>query len=89
MSIRNDILSRMAYLPRSTQRIGRMVVREPGAIVRLRVAEVADLCDTDESTVIRFCRAVGFNGYGDLREALQQEADELQQHGNAHIPQFS
>ncbi len=88
MSIRNDIMSRMAFLPRSTQRIGRMVVREPGAVVELRVAELASLCDTDEASVLRFCRAVGFGGYGELREALQHEADELQHH-NETLPQVS
>lgn len=73
MSIRSDILSRMAYLPRSAQRVGRMVVTEPATVVRLRIAELAYLCDTDEAAVVRFCHSVGFAGYGDLREALYGE----------------
>lgn len=73
MSIRSDIMSRMAYLPRSAQRVGRVVVREPATVVSLRIAELAYACDTDEATVVRFCHSVGFAGYGDLREALQHE----------------
>lgn len=73
MSIRSDIMSRMAYLPRSAQRVGRMVVTEPATVVHLRIAELAYLCDTDEAAVIRFCHSVGFAGYGDLREALYGE----------------
>lgn len=76
MSIRSDILSRMAYLPRSAQRIGRIVIRESADVVQMRVADLAYACDTDEAAVIRFCRSVGFDGYGDLREALSNELAE-------------
>lgn len=76
MSIRSDIMSRMAHLPRSAQRVGRVVVREPATVVSLRVAELAHLCDTDVSSVLRFCRSVGYPGYGDLREALEHELHE-------------
>lgn len=73
MSIRSDVMSRMAFLPRSAQRVGRMVVSEPATVARLRLRELAYVCDTDEGAVIRFCHSVGFAGYGDLREALYGE----------------
>lgn len=80
MSIRSDIMARLAFLPRSAQRVGRIVVTEPAAVVRLRVAELAHLCDTDEASVVRFCHSVGFDGYGDLREALYAELISEPQH---------
>jgi len=73
VSIRSDIMARLAFLPRSAQRVGRIVVTEPATVVHLRVAELARLCDTDEASVVRFCHSVGFDGYGDLREALYSE----------------
>lgn len=73
MSIRSDIMTRLAFLPRSAQRVGRVVLTEPTTVVRLRAAELAYLCDTDEASIVRFCRSVGFDGYGDLREALYAE----------------
>lgn len=66
-------MSRMAFLPRSAQRIGRIVLGDPATVIGLRVSELATLCDTDEAAVVRFCHSVGFAGYGDLREALEGE----------------
>lgn len=86
MPIRSDILSRMAFLPRSTQRIGRVVVREPAVVVKMRAAELAVLCDTDEAAVIRFCRSVGFPGYGDLLEALRSELAEHPHYDDEQAP---
>lgn len=86
MSIRSGILSRMAYLPRSAQRIGRIVVRESADVVQMRVADLAYACDTDEATVIRFCRSVGFDGYGDLREALENEIAEQRGRNESGVP---
>lgn len=86
MSIRSDILSRMAYLPRSAQRIGRVLVRDPAEVLGMRVAELAYLCDTDEASVIRFCRSVGFDGYGDLRAALEVELHQLTGHRESAVP---
>ncbi|MDO5498478.1 MAG: hypothetical protein Q4F67_02225 [Propionibacteriaceae bacterium] len=80
MSIRSDIMSRMAYLPRSAQRVGRTVVTESATVASLNIAELAYLCDTDEASVIRFCHSVGFAGYGDLREALQHELESAREH---------
>lgn len=86
MSIRSDIMGRLAFLPRSAQRVGRIVVSEPATVVDLRVAELAYLCDTDEASVVRFCHSVGFDGYGDLRQAL---AAELAEQPGRKVPQLN
>lgn len=73
MSIRTDIQARLSHLPRSAQRVGRVVAREPALVVDMRIAELAYRCETDAASVLRFCRSVGFAGYGELREALAAE----------------
>lgn len=78
MSIRTDIQSRLSYLPRSAQRVGRVVAQEPALVVDLRIAELAYHCETDAASVMRFCRSVGFPGYGELREALAAELEHVQ-----------
>lgn len=73
VSIRTDIQSRLSHLPTSAQRVGRIVAQEPALVVDMRIAELAYLCETDAEAVMRFCRSVGFPGYGELREALLAE----------------
>lgn len=42
------------------------------------ITELAQSCATSETTVIRFCRAIGFNGYPELRITLASEAGHAQ-----------
>jgi DNA-binding MurR/RpiR family transcriptional regulator len=52
------------------QRVARQVLADPYGTAMQAISELAALCDTSATTVIRFCRAVGLRGYPDLRIAL-------------------
>jgi len=56
------------------QRVARVVIDERATAARLTITELAERAQSSESTVIRFCRAMGFAGYSELRLTLAAEA---------------
>lgn len=55
------------------QRVAERVLADPRGVAALSISSLAHDCETSETTVIRFCRAVGFAGYPALRLALAAE----------------
>jgi DNA-binding MurR/RpiR family transcriptional regulator len=58
----------------SLRRVAEQVLADPARAATLTVTELAAACDTSETTVIRFCKALGLPGYPQLRLALAAEA---------------
>jgi DNA-binding MurR/RpiR family transcriptional regulator len=56
------------------QRVAAAVARDPAGTAAKTVSELSSQCRTSETTVIRFCRAIGFSGYPELRLALAAAA---------------
>jgi DNA-binding MurR/RpiR family transcriptional regulator len=56
------------------QRVAQVVLQDPAEAATLTITELADRAQTSETTVIRFCRALGFTGYPELRLTLATEA---------------
>lgn len=56
------------------QRVAEHILRDPAGAPGLTITELARACGTSETTVIRFCRAIGFDGYPGLRIALATDA---------------
>lgn len=61
-------------LPPAEQRVAELVLGDPAAVAGWTISELARRADTSETTVSRFCRALGFPGYPHLRLALATEA---------------
>lgn len=68
----------MPSLAPAEQRVARRVLDDPQAVAASTITELAGRCRTSETTVIRFCRAVGFNGYPALRLTLATELGRAQ-----------
>jgi DNA-binding MurR/RpiR family transcriptional regulator len=64
----------MPELAPAERRVAGAVVDDPGGVAARTISELAGLCGTSGTTVIRFCRAVGFGGYPELRLALAAAA---------------
>ncbi|NMO53282.1 MurR/RpiR family transcriptional regulator [Actinoplanes sp. TBRC 11911] len=60
------------------QRVARVIIDEAATAARLTISDLAERAKSSETTVIRFCRAMGFGGYSELRLTLAAEA------GRAH-----
>jgi len=56
------------------QRVAVVVADDPAGAAAKTVSELSAQCRTSETTVIRFCRAIGFAGYPELRLALAAAA---------------
>jgi DNA-binding MurR/RpiR family transcriptional regulator len=64
----------MPNLAPAEQRVADAVVRDPAGTAAKTISDLAAQCRTSGSTVIRFCRAMGFDGYPELRLALAAAA---------------
>ncbi len=59
-------------LKRSEQKVADFVLREASSIVRMNLATLAMQADVSQPTAIRFCRAVGCDGFPDLKICIAQ-----------------
>ncbi|WP_213456840.1 MurR/RpiR family transcriptional regulator [Rhizomonospora bruguierae] len=73
----DGILARVrARLPEFTgalQRVAEQVLTNPASAARATIVELAERSGTSPATVTRFCRALGFEGYADLRLGIAGE----------------
>jgi DNA-binding MurR/RpiR family transcriptional regulator len=90
------IQERFDNLTKSEKRIATFLLQKPEEAAFLSVSELAAQLDLSEATAVRFAQALGFNGYPELRDALQdsfrhqvthstrikERLSELRQHGN-------
>src|ERR1700733_5619478 len=56
------------------RRVAAAVVQDAAGVAAMTISELAEACRTSGTTVIRFCRAMGFPGYPELRLALAAAA---------------
>lgn len=64
------IRSLLPGLARAEQRVAQVVLSSPATVAHRSITEVADSAGTSETTVTRFCKAIGIGGYPELRLAL-------------------
>jgi DNA-binding MurR/RpiR family transcriptional regulator len=64
----------MPSLAPAEQRVARLAVSDPGRAARWTISEYAERARTSGTTIIRFCRAIGLDGYPALRIALAATA---------------
>jgi DNA-binding MurR/RpiR family transcriptional regulator len=66
-------------LSRAEQRVAQLIIDEAATAATLTISELARRAETSETTVVRFCRAIGFSGYPELRLRLATEAGRAQE----------
>ncbi len=62
MSTLTDIQSRLDSYPPSIRRVADAILATPQVVLELTITELAHACSTSETTVVRFCRTLGFSG---------------------------
>ncbi len=67
------VQSAMSALSPSEQRVGLCVLKHPRKVVQCTITGLAQECDVSESTVVRFCKSLGLDGYKEFRIAVAQE----------------
>lgn len=74
LSVLIRVRSALPNLRPAEQRVAQAVLDNPAAISESSITSVARQCQTSETTVLRFCRAIGLAGYPELRIALARAA---------------
>ncbi|MGE5572623.1 MAG: MurR/RpiR family transcriptional regulator [Bacteroidota bacterium] len=72
----------LASLPPSEQRVALCVLKHPRKVVQSTITDLAHECEVSESTVVRFCKNLGLDGYKEFRIAIAQEL-------GAVVPEFA
>lgn len=67
------IRSAKAVLKPAERAIAEIVRREPEQVIHMSVSELAMRAGVGESTVIRFCRTLGYSGYQEFKLRLAQD----------------
>ena len=84
LSILIRVRGAMPSLRPAERRVADAVLADPAKISESSITAVARQCQTSETTVLRFCRAIGLAGYPELRIALARAAQwEESDHGGS------
>ncbi|MCK0714885.1 transcriptional regulator HexR [Chromohalobacter sarecensis] len=68
----DEMRRRMEHFRRSEQKVARFVLRHPEDVIHMRIVDLATEAKVSEPTVVRFCRALGCNGFQDFKLKLAQ-----------------
>src|SRR5215217_2108312 len=64
----------MPALAPAEQRVANAVLADPGGVAAMTISELAEVAATSETTVIRFCKQLGVQGYPQLRLQLAAQS---------------
>lgn len=67
------IRSQIPTLAASEARVANWILQQPETVMDLSMAQVAQACGVSDTTVLRFCRTVGFRGYLDLKLSIARD----------------
>ncbi|MBE7472106.1 MAG: MurR/RpiR family transcriptional regulator [Anaerolineae bacterium] len=67
------IRSKLPTLAAAEARVANWVMQQPEKIMALSMAQVAQACGVSDTTVLRFCRNAGFQGYIDLKLSIARD----------------
>ncbi|MBT2289709.1 MurR/RpiR family transcriptional regulator [Paenibacillus albidus] len=79
MEMNDRINTYYPSMTKSEQKVAKCVLAHPDNLIYLSVTELADFAGTGETTVMRFCRKIGFKGYQDFKLMLAQGLPKRQQ----------
>lgn len=72
----NTLLHIQSLLPsftKSEQKVASIVLQQTDSVIYSSVIDLAEKAGVGETTVLRFCRKIGFRGYQEFKLALAQE----------------
>lgn len=72
-SVLARVRSRLPEFTGALRRVAELVLTDPAGAARATIVELAERSGTSPATVTRFCRALGFEGYSDLRLGIAGE----------------
>lgn len=72
-----ELLSRIraeqGELPEALRKVAEVILGDPAEAARMTIVDLAERSGTSTATITRFCRALGFSGYAELRVTIATE----------------
>ena len=68
-----QIKNSLSDLRKSEQKVGEFILSDPKSVITMKTAEASAAIGISEPTLIRFCKAIGFTGFQDLKINLSQQ----------------
>ena len=76
----NELLVKIRFLlpslPRAEKEFAQALLEQPKEVVKRTLAAAAAETGSSEASVIRFCKRMGFDGYSDLKRAIENAREE-------------
>ncbi len=72
-ALTQTISNELQAMRKSERKVGQFVLTQPDEVIRMRIVDLAEQAEVSEPTVVRFCRAVGCDGFQDFKLALAQQ----------------
>lgn len=79
MELLGRIRAEQGELPEALRRVAELILGDPAEAARSTIVDLAERSGTSTATITRFCRALGFGGYAELRVALATETGRVAQ----------
>lgn len=73
LALTTRIRGHLSELQPAMARVGQFIVDHPREAAAMTISVLADATDVSETTVVRFCREIGIEGYAQLRLGLALE----------------
>ena len=68
-----QIKNSLPDLRKSEKVVGEFILKDPKSIITMKTAEASEAMGISEPTLIRFCKAIGFSGFQELKINLSQQ----------------
>nr|WP_302473501.1 SIS domain-containing protein [Thalassolituus sp.] len=68
-----EIASARSSLRKSEIKVADFVLAEPEQVMHMRIVDLAQEAQVSEPTIVRFCRAIGCNGFQEFKVRIAQE----------------
>ena len=72
-TLRGDIVRRYDELSPRLQQVAKYVLENPNDMALQTLAVIADRCDVQPSTIVRFAKTFGYEGASDMQELFKDE----------------
>ncbi|MFD2445523.1 MurR/RpiR family transcriptional regulator [Bacillus sp. CGMCC 1.16607] len=72
-SVKETIKSHYDSLTKLQKIVAKTIIEDPKVVILQTAKELGVLTGTSETTVIRFCYAIGYKGYANLQDEIQKE----------------
>lgn len=82
------IRAEQGEMPEALRKVAEVILDDPAETARMTIVDLAERSGTSTATITRFCRALGFSGYAELRVTIaSQTGRAAQQHWDTDIGQ--